>query len=261
MAAAVEFEKSEQEKVDQEDSDANKSFAEVAEEYISDTKARLAPSARLRGNFDSRKNKANTTRNKENYLKRIVSVAPWFAEKPVSQITKVDYKKLIDDLNQNAEMDFISCPANAEVSIMAATAITDLLARAEAEEAKSTAVMMVNKSLSEALKAAAARAEAAAEACRVAAKALRFSVLPELAGEPLTQADLDKMHFERVCIDYGTDEEDRPLVENGVVLYGRLYSIDTLDGAGFEELLLDAVSGETLDHPTGSYTVYRRPLG
>lgn len=68
MAAAVEFEKSEQEKVDQEDSDANKSFAEVAEEYISDTKARLAPSARLRGNFDSRKNKANTTRNKENYL-------------------------------------------------------------------------------------------------------------------------------------------------------------------------------------------------
>ena len=101
MAAAVEFEKSEQEKVDQEDSDANKSFAEVAEEYISDTKARLAPSARLRGNFDSLKNKANTTRNKENYLKRIVSVAPWFAEKPVSQITKVDYKKLIDEIEED----------------------------------------------------------------------------------------------------------------------------------------------------------------
>lgn len=99
------------------------------------------------------------------------------------------------------------------------------------------------------------------EACRVAAKALRFPVLPEPPGEPLTQADLDKMHFERVCIDYGTEEEDRPFVENGVVLYGRLYSIDTLDGAGFEELLLDAVSGETLDHPTGPYTVYRRPLG
>lgn len=87
--------------MDQEDSDANKSFAEVAEEYISDTKARLAPSARLRGNFDSRKNKANTTRNKENYLKRIVSVAPWFAEKPVSQITKVDYKKLIDEIEED----------------------------------------------------------------------------------------------------------------------------------------------------------------
>lgn len=99
------------------------------------------------------------------------------------------------------------------------------------------------------------------EACRVAAKALRCPVLPEPAGEPLTQADLDKMHFERVCIDYGADEEKRPFVEDGVVLYGRLYSIDTLDGAGFEELLLDAVSGETLDHPTGSYTVYRRPLG
>ena len=43
----------------------------------------------------------------------------------------------------------------------AATAITDLLDRAEAAEAKSTAVMMVNKSLSEALKNAASRAEKA----------------------------------------------------------------------------------------------------
>lgn len=80
-----------------------------------------------------------------------------------------------------------------------------------------------------------------------------------LAGEPLTQSDLDKMHFERVCIDYGVEDGERSVVEDGVVLYGRLYSIDTLDGAGFEELLLDAMSGETLDNPTGIYTVYRRP--
>ena len=75
----------------------------------------------------------------------------------------------------------------------------------------------------------------------------------------LTQSDLDKMHFERVCIDYGTEEGDRSVVEDGVVLYGKLYSIDALDGAGLEELLLDAVSGETLDNPTGTYNVYRRP--
>lgn len=66
MAAAMEFERQEQELTNQEKSDSNKSFTEVAKEYILDSKARLAPSARLRGDFDSRKNKANTTRNKEN---------------------------------------------------------------------------------------------------------------------------------------------------------------------------------------------------
>lgn len=71
---------------------------------------------------------------------------------------------------------------------------------------------------------------------------------------PLTQADIDTMHFERVWIDYGEGKED------GVVLYGKFYSIDTLDGAGFEELLLDATGhgGESLDNPSGTYTLYRR---
>lgn len=77
--------------------------------------------------------------------------------------------------------------------------------------------------------------------------------------EPLTKSDLAQMHFERVWIDYGLDETGERCGEEGVVLYGRLYSIDALEGAGFEELLLDAMSGETLDHPTGTYTVYRRP--
>lgn len=77
--------------------------------------------------------------------------------------------------------------------------------------------------------------------------------------KPLTQADLDELHFDRVWIDYGLDEEGERRGEDGVVLYGKLYSIDALDGAGLEELLLDAVSGETLDNPTGTYNVYRRP--
>lgn len=82
-------------------------------------------------------------------------------------------------------------------------------------------------------------------------------------GERLTQKDLDKMHFERVWIDYGPtlDNSDERSGEEGVVLYGRLYSIDTLEGAGFEEMLLDAVGhgGEILDYPSGTYTLYRFP--
>lgn len=87
------------------------------------------------------------------------------------------------------------------------------------------------------------------------------SVSSPAAGEPLTQADLEQMHFERVWIDYGAEGGDRSVMEDGVVLYGKLYSIDALDGAGFEELLLDAVGhgGDTLDNPSGTYTLYRRP--
>ena len=85
------------------------------------------------------------------------------------------------------------------------------------------------------------------------------SAAPRL-DKPLTQSDLDKLHFERVWIDYGPDEEGGRCGEEGVVLYGRLYSIDVLDGAGLEELILDAgCRGETLDNPSGPYTVYRRP--
>lgn len=80
-----------------------------------------------------------------------------------------------------------------------------------------------------------------------------------LPNDPLTQADIDKMHFARVWIDYGVDDSGERYGEEGVVLYGKLYSIDTLDGAGFEDLLLDVCHGETLDRPSGDYTVYRRP--
>lgn len=96
----------------------------------------------------------------------------------------------------------------------------------------------------------------------IAEKADRDCLPPPagLVNEPLTQSDLDKLHFERVWIDYGPDEEGGRCGEEGVVLYGRLYSIDTLDGAGLEALILDAgCRGETLDNPSGPYTVYRRP--
>ena len=66
-------------------------------------------------------------------------------------------------------------------------------------------------------------------------------------NEPLTQADIDKMHFDRVWIDYGVDDSGERCGEEGVVLYGKLYDIDTLDGSAFEDLLLDACDGETLD--------------
>lgn len=92
----------------------------------------------------------------------------------------------------------------------------------------------------------------------IAEKGDRDHVIP---AEPLTQADLDEMHFDRVWIDYGLDDDGEREGEDGVVLYGKLYSLTTLDGAGFEDLLLDAIGhgGDTLDNPSGNYTVYRRP--
>lgn len=77
--------------------------------------------------------------------------------------------------------------------------------------------------------------------------------------KPLTQAEINKMHFDRVWIDYGMGEDGERFGEEGVVLYGKLYSIDVLDGAGLEDLLLDATGGDTLDNSSGKYTVYRCP--
>ena len=98
MAAAVDFERAEQEAIDLAGRGGAKSFYEVAQEHIADSKARLEPAARLRGDFDHRKNKANTTRDKANYLAKLVSVCPWFCQKPVSEITKKDCMKLIDEI-------------------------------------------------------------------------------------------------------------------------------------------------------------------
>ncbi len=96
-AAAAEFERQEQEKADKEASNAGKTFAVVAQEYIESKKARLAPSARLEGDYDSHRNKANTTRGKENYLRKIHQF-PEFAQKPVGSIKKVDCDWVLEQI-------------------------------------------------------------------------------------------------------------------------------------------------------------------
>ncbi len=73
-------------------------------------------------------------------------------------------------------------------------------------------------------------------------------------NEPLTQADLDSMDYDKVWLDYGADGEW------ALVVSGRIYSLAVLEGAGFEDILRDEVDGETMDRPSGDYAVYRRPL-
>ena len=72
-------------------------------------------------------------------------------------------------------------------------------------------------------------------------------------NEPMTQADLDSMNYDKVWIDYGDDGEW------ALVVNGRIYCLTVLEGAGFEDILRDEVGGETMDRPSGDYTVYRRP--
>lgn len=74
---------------------------------------------------------------------------------------------------------------------------------------------------------------------------------------PLTQADLEKMDFDKVWISYGPEPDNG---EWALVYGGQLYSIDTLEGAGFEDMLRDLVEGESLDNPSGAYRVYRSSL-
>ena len=72
-------------------------------------------------------------------------------------------------------------------------------------------------------------------------------------NEPLTQADLDSMDYDKVWLDYGTDGEW------ALAVNGRIYSLAVLEGAGFEDILRDEVGSETMDRPSGDYTVCRRP--
>ena len=103
-----------------------------------------------------------------------------------------------------------------------------------------------------------ARQAAIVEACRMGAIALR--AMP--SSEPLTAEQLRRMHFERVWFVYPPQYEgDSGGCEEGVVLYGKLYSIDTLEGAGFEEMLLDADHGDDPDRPSGNYHAVRRITG
>ena len=67
-------------------------------------------------------------------------------------------------------------------------------------------------------------------------------------NEPLIQADLDSMDYDKVWIDYEDDTGDWALVCNGYI-----YSIDALEGAGLD--FVDYMRGERLE-PHG-YKVYR----
>ena len=82
-------------------------------------------------------------------------------------------------------------------------------------------------------------------------KGLKSTLTPP--NEPLTQADLDSMDYDKVWIDYEDDGEW------ALVVSGRIYALAVLEGTGFEDILRDEVGGETMDRPSGDYTVYRRP--
>ena len=99
-AAAFEFEAKAQEEAERSLSGANKPFQEVAEEYIASAKAKLEPAALLRGNYDSDKNKANTTLNKVGYLKKIVkSPCPKSQERTAQELLRKLKKKAVCAVN------------------------------------------------------------------------------------------------------------------------------------------------------------------
>lgn len=54
----------------------------------------MAPSVRLKGDYDSNRNKENTSLKKEKYLQRIQRY-PEFSEKPIALITKKDCDTII----------------------------------------------------------------------------------------------------------------------------------------------------------------------
>ena len=69
--------------------------------------------------------------------------------------------------------------------------------------------------------------------------------------EPMTPAQVKVMDYDKVWIDYGGDGEW------GIVVDGLLYSISTLEGAGFLDMLQDAVvRGEDVERPSGDYKLY-----
>ena len=122
-AAAAEFERQEQEKADKEASNAGKTFAVVAQEYIASNRSRMALSVRLKGDYDANRNKENTSLKKEKYLQRIQSY-PEFSEKAIGTITRQDCDAVIRFLEdsdarvykravlkpESKEFKTVSCP-------------------------------------------------------------------------------------------------------------------------------------------------------
>ena len=81
-----------------------------------------------------------------------------------------------------------------------------------------------------------------------------------MSRDPLTKEQMEAMNFEKVWISYGVDENGVEDGEWGVILFGRLYSIDALEGAGMEELLQDLSNGESISDAAKQYMVYSQWL-
>lgn len=82
--------------------------------------------------------------------------------------------------------------------------------------------------------------------------------------KPLKKRDLEGMDFQRVWLAYPSeDAEEIADVEDcgewALVYHGQIYSLSSLEGAGFENLLLDCMKGEDMNQPSGKYQVYREP--
>ena len=99
-AAAAEFERQEQENINKTAGGAGKFFETVALEYIASNRSRMAPSARLKGDYETHRNKENTSLRKETYLRRI-KCFPDFAAKAVGEITKKDCDTILRRLEES----------------------------------------------------------------------------------------------------------------------------------------------------------------
>ncbi|WP_130850791.1 hypothetical protein [Intestinimonas timonensis] len=95
-------------------------------------------------------------------------------------------------------------------------------------------------------------AKSALEESEARAAGLTGGPFPQHSNEALTQADLDKMYLSEVWLEYPDGSG-----ETALVVQGKLYSTSALEGAGLD--LEEYIMGETLDGPTGTYKVYRRP--
>lgn len=78
-------------------------------------------------------------------------------------------------------------------------------------------------------------------------------------GQALTQSQIDKMHFDKVWLSY--DDEDPDNGEWAIVIDGCIFSILSLEGAGFTDIFMDEFShlADKLERPSGSYTVHYGP--
>lgn len=96
-AAAVAFERAEQEKINAEEKGYGKSFRTVAEECIEARRSELVPSVRLDGDYGGYTNKANTTRTKRNMLHRMCQIGG-LCDIPIGKVTRKDCEAFLQTL-------------------------------------------------------------------------------------------------------------------------------------------------------------------